>query len=91
MFLLKLQKICANTLRAVAVFLILFYQKGLSTILGTGGSCRFEPSCSEYALECFKNMNFIDATIYTLRRLLRCRPFGPFGEDPAPRGIKHEL
>lgn len=55
--------------------------------LGTsfiGGSCRFEPSCSEYALCCFQHFNLSKAFILTLKRLLKCRPFGPVGYDPIP-------
>jgi len=49
-----------------------------------GGCCRFEPSCSEYALTCYKKFNFFTATKLTFNRLINCRPFGKWGYDPAP-------
>ena len=48
-------------------------------------SCRFEPTCSNYALEAFENFNFFKASFLTIKRLLRCRPFGKSGFDPVPK------
>lgn len=49
-----------------------------------GGCCRFEPSCSEYAMICFHKYSLNKAIKYSLIRLLKCRPFGPVGFDPVP-------
>lgn len=46
--------------------------------------CRFTPSCSSYALEAFELHGSRRGGFLTLRRLLRCRPFGPSGYDPVP-------
>jgi len=70
--------------------LIKIYQK-MPT--GTHNSCRFNPTCSNYALEAFENFNFFKASYLTIKRLLRCRPFGKFGYDPVPKkeyGGKYE-
>ena len=61
----------------LALFLISFYRSFLSGTLGSGGGCRFYPSCSEYALLAYKNLSFFKATNLVLRRLLDCHPFGP--------------
>ena len=49
-----------------------------------GGSCRFEPSCSAYAVDAIK----IHSPLYAIKliglRIWRCRPGGPFGFDPVP-------
>lgn len=59
-----------------------FYRAALSPHVG--GGCRFEPSCSEYAIEAYEKFNFITATKLTAVRLSKCRPFGTFGFDPVP-------
>jgi len=38
-------------------------------------SCKFEPSCSTYALKCYMNYNFIKATYKALFRILKCNPW----------------
>lgn len=50
--------------------------------------CRFYPSCSHYAVEAIETHGSIRGLWLTIRRLIRCRPFGPSGVDqvPAPRG-----
>lgn len=49
--------------------------------------CRFFPSCSNYSIEALETHGTAKGLWLTLRRLLRCRPFGPSGIDlvPAPR------
>jgi putative membrane protein insertion efficiency factor len=39
-----------------------------------GARCRFEPSCSEYALEAYRRYGFLKATAKTAWRILRCNP-----------------
>ncbi|MCX6531053.1 MAG: membrane protein insertion efficiency factor YidD [Actinomycetota bacterium] len=46
--------------------------------------CRFYPSCSNYAQEAITIHGSWRGGLLTLRRLLRCRPFGPSGFDPVP-------
>ena len=46
--------------------------------------CRFYPSCSEYGRECIEVHGARRGLWLTVRRLLRCRPFGPSGYDPVP-------
>jgi len=49
-----------------------------------GGACRFEPSCSRYALEALERHGARRGLALSARRLARCRPFGPAGPDPVP-------
>ena len=60
----------------------------LSPLLG--GSCRFEPSCSDYALQSFKLHSPRIALRLTLQRIWRCRPGGAFGEDPVPLKLRKD-
>ncbi len=46
--------------------------------------CRFYPSCSSYAVEALEVHGALRGSWLTVRRLLRCRPFGPHGIDLVP-------
>jgi hypothetical protein len=48
------------------------------------GSCRFVPSCSEYAAEAVRRFGVIRGSVLALRRLSRCHPLGASGFDPVP-------
>jgi putative membrane protein insertion efficiency factor len=52
------------------------------------GSCRFVPSCSQYAAEAIAGHGVLRGSWLALRRLSRCRPFGGHGADPVP-GLAH--
>jgi putative membrane protein insertion efficiency factor len=77
---------CASEARAAVVRVlcvsIRVYQCLLSPLLGN--CCRFEPSCSRYALLCIERLGPIRGSWLSLRRLLRCHPFCPGGHDPPP-------
>lgn len=64
------------------ILLIQAYQIVLSPHLGA--SCRFEPSCSNYGIEALRRHGAWRGLGLTLRRLMRCRPWGPSGYDPVP-------
>ena len=66
----------------LAIFLIRFYQIVISPIFPP--CCRFTPTCSRYGLEAFKKYGFIKGLVLTTKRVLRCRPGGPYGYDPVP-------
>jgi putative membrane protein insertion efficiency factor len=48
------------------------------------GSCRFMPSCSEYAAEAVRRFGVARGSLLALRRLSRCHPLGSSGYDPVP-------
>ena len=75
-------------LALVAELLIRFYQLVLSPvkIAFFGSTCRFYPTCSEYARECFKRHSFLRAFYLVVRRVGRCHPLHEGGEDPVPSG-----
>jgi putative membrane protein insertion efficiency factor len=58
------------------------YQMVLSPHIGR--CCRFEPSCSEYAVEAIRVHGPLRGVWLGLRRIVRCRPLGPVGFDPVP-------
>ena len=71
-----------SAVRSWALLMIEFYRVVMAPFLG--GACRFEPSCSVYAREAFSQYSLGTALNLTIRRLLKCRPGGPFGWDPVP-------
>jgi putative membrane protein insertion efficiency factor len=58
-----------------------WYQRAME---GRPSPCRFTPSCSSYAREALTVHGTGRGLWLTVRRLLRCRPFGPSGFDPVP-------
>ena len=61
---------------------IRFYRLVISPL--TPASCRFEPSCSAYALEALQTHGPLKGLWLGLRRLARCHPWGGHGYDPVP-------
>ena len=71
--------------RAAALpFLALIYAYRLTLSPLLGGHCRFHPTCSQYALDAYREHSPLRATLLTARRLLRCHPFRKGGYDPVP-------
>ena len=66
----------------LAVGLIMLYRALISPLLPS--SCRFIPTCSEYGIKAFKRFGFWRGLVLTVKRILRCRPGGPYGYDPVP-------
>jgi putative membrane protein insertion efficiency factor len=61
---------------------IRFYQRWISP--GLPPSCRFYPSCSEYAYQAIEKYGVLRGGWLGLRRIVRCHPFNPGGFDPVP-------
>lgn len=71
--------------RMTAFLLILpirFYQLCISPL--TPPSCRFTPTCSQYAIEALRKHGPIKGLWLAVRRILRCHPWGGSGYDPVP-------
>jgi len=49
-----------------------------------GSACRFEPTCSLYAIGALERHGAVSGSYLTLRRLVRCHPWCPGGHDPVP-------
>ena len=58
------------------------YRATFSPLVGM--NCRYQPTCSAYALEALKSHGAIRGIWLTVRRVLRCHPLGGSGYDPPP-------
>ena len=56
----------------------------LHALLGPSAGCRFHPTCSEYAREAMVRHGVGRGGWLTAKRLCKCQPWGPCGEDPVP-------
>ena len=59
-----------------------FYKKNISPTLPP--SCRFMPTCSEYAYEAIDKYGSLKGGYLAVKRILRCNPFSKGGYDPVP-------
>ncbi len=71
-----------NPFAMVLRVLVLVYQYSLSSVMAP--SCRYHPSCSEYAYEALGRHGAIRGCWLAARRVLRCHPWGGQGYDPVP-------
>jgi putative membrane protein insertion efficiency factor len=71
-----------RALALIGIVPVRAYQWFISPLLPP--SCRYEPTCSVYAVEAFQQHGLIRGTFLTARRLLRCHPWGGSGYDPVP-------
>ena len=62
---------------------IRFYQLAISP--WHPPTCRFSPTCSQYAIEAVQVHGIIVGFYLSLKRILKCHPWGGNGHDPVPR------
>ena len=72
----------ARLAACIATLHILFYQRCISPY--TPPSCRFTPTCSEYARQALLTHGILKGTVLAAWRILRCNPWGGSGYDPVP-------
>ena len=71
-----------SAVQKAALFGIRSYKLLISPLFA--GSCRFLPSCSDYAREAIVEHGFVRGFALAARRLSRCHPLGSSGFDPVP-------
>jgi len=74
-------------LQQAVQLLIRGYQLLVSPFLA--GSCRFEPTCSEYARQSVMRFGVVRGGWLSLKRISRCHPWGKWGFDPVPENHKN--
>jgi putative membrane protein insertion efficiency factor len=67
-------------------FLLVWLVKGYRLIFSpyVGRSCRFDPTCSQYALDALNEYGALKGSWMAIRRIGRCHPWHPGGYDPVP-------
>ena len=65
------------------VALIKLYKYAISPLLGES-KCRYQPSCSTYAIEALQKYGLFKGGYLALKRILSCHPWGGHGHDPVP-------
>ncbi|AMK24490.1 membrane protein insertion efficiency factor YidD [Sphingobium sp. SJ10-10] len=66
----------------ILILIARFWQLGPSRILPP--SCRYAPSCSEYAIQAIRKYGAVKGSWLATKRLMRCHPWGGSGYDPVP-------
>ena len=74
----------------LAIALLKLYKCTLSKLKG-GKRCIFTPSCSVYSMEAYLRHGFVVGSWLTLKRLLRCGPWGKGGFDPVPMNVRGKM
>lgn len=73
---------CKTAVRSAAVLPIRAYQRFISP--WKPPTCRFEPTCSHYAIEAVHAHGVVKGALLSTWRILRCQPFSTPGPDPVP-------
>ena len=73
-------------MRKVAIRILVFWVRAYQYLISpyTPSSCRFVPTCSEYAVEALKKHGPLKGTVLAAKRIARCHPWGESGHDPVP-------
>lgn len=74
-----------EVMKKFLISLIKIYQK---TPVHSHAMCRFQPTCSNYAIEALNVHGLFKGSYLTIKRILRCNPFGKSGYDPVPNSKK---
>ena len=75
-----------NILSKIVIKLIKGYQFFISPLLGN--TCRFVPTCSDYAIEALKTFGFFKGLYFSFKRILSCHPWVNSGHDPVKKQMK---
>ena len=75
-------------MKKAVIKVIRIYQLVLSPTLG--GNCRFQPTCSQYAIDALNEHGIFKGVFLSVKRIAKCHPFHPGGFDPVNKYPKTE-
>jgi putative membrane protein insertion efficiency factor len=67
-------------IKMLIIKMIIIYRRFISPL--KPASCRFYPTCSQYAITAIEKNGVIKGSFMAIKRVLRCHPFNPGGYDP---------
>lgn len=73
-------------MKKLSIYLIKAYQR---IPVPWHSMCKFQPTCSNYAIEALEEYGFIKGWYLSMKRILRCNPFTKPGYDPVPKKQKN--
>ena len=78
-----------ETLSKIAVVPFVALLKIYKTLVSPwlGHCCRYNPSCADYSIACFKVHGVFKGTYLSIKRVIRCHPFADSGSDPVPEKV----
>ena len=76
-------------MKYIAIALLKLYKATVSK--WKGKRCIYTPSCSVYSMEAYRKRGFVVGSWLTLKRLLRCAPWGKGGFDPVPMSLRGSM
>ena len=70
----------------ILIFPLVLLIKGYKNLISPlfPAICRFQPTCSQYALEALKKHGLFKGGLLTIKRISKCHPWGDSGYDPIP-------
>jgi len=71
-----------NVIRKLFILPVLFYQYSISPLFPS--TCRYSPTCSNYAKDAIMKHGVFKGTWLAIRRISKCHPWGGSGYDPVP-------
>lgn len=77
-----------NTLAWPLIQLVRLYRLAISPWLGS--NCRFDPTCSSYAIEALQKHGVLQGSWLAAKRIARCHPWGSSGYDPVPAAKEND-
>ena len=75
-----------NIFTYMLIKFIKIYKYLISPLIGP--SCRYLPTCSDYSIEALKTYGFSKGLLLSLKRIMKCHPFGNGGFDPVKKEMK---
>ncbi|MEM9399583.1 MAG: membrane protein insertion efficiency factor YidD [Verrucomicrobiota bacterium] len=74
-------------MRSLLIALVRIYQWIISPLLVRffGHACRYQPTCSNYAIQAIEMHGWRKGVWLALKRICRCHPWGGYGFDPVPK------
>ena len=76
-------------MKTLLIGLITVYRRFISPLFPP--TCRFQPTCSQYALEAISTYGVLKGGWLAISRILRCHPFHPGGYDPIPKEKENSM